>query len=260
MLQQRVSRATVADLIAANQLVGKIRDFSHVKITFRSIPIQDAVLVVSTDASWSNTETLGSQAGFVTLFANKKITKNEWADVSPLRWKTYKMERKTQSTLGAELMSAARGIAECNWLRSLFAEACCMDYCLEQDQSFRNMLEMVLVVDNKPIYDHIHGEGVIVKDKRMAIDMLLVRKDLHAAGSTVRWVDTRQMLSDALTKSSASPEFLLFVIRFGKYVLVRETDSLNWRAKEREERMKNRSQKRTSVCSSRGYVKTCTPS
>ena len=33
---------------------------------------------------------------------------------------------------------------------------------------------MIIVVDNKPIFDHVHGEGVIVRDKRQAIDMLLI--------------------------------------------------------------------------------------
>ena len=44
------------------------------------------------------------------------------------------MERKTQSTLGAELMSAVRAIAECDWLRSMFAEVRFPQYRLEEDK------------------------------------------------------------------------------------------------------------------------------
>ena len=233
-LQQRVSRATVSDLIDANKLVSKIRDFSHVKIVYKSIPLEHAVLVSTSDASWSNTETLGSQAGYFLLLADKRIKENMWADVTPLRWKSYKLERKTQSTLGAELMSAARTLAEGNWLRSVFAEALYPDYTLERDRVFRDRMDLVLVVDNKPLYDHTKGTGVVVKDKRVAIDMLLVRRDLYASNSEIRWVDTRQMLSDALTKCNACSDFMLFVLRFGKFILIREEESLEWRVKERE--------------------------
>ena len=54
-----------------------------------------------------------------------------------MRWKTYKLERHTQSTLAAELMSLARGVAECEWLRSLMAEALHADYTLEKDKKLR---------------------------------------------------------------------------------------------------------------------------
>ena len=234
MLQQRVSRATVNDLIEANKLVSKIRDFAHVRILVKSIPIEDAMIVVSTDASWSNTDTLGSQAGYFIMMADKKLKENKWADVSPMRWKSYKMERKTQSTLGAELMSVARGIAECDWIRSMMAEVRFPNYELKNDKFFREKLEMMVIVDNKPIYDHVHGEGVIVRDKRIAIDMLLVRRDLLATNAQLRWIDTRQMLSDVFTKINANPDFLMFVLQFGNFIVVKETQSLEWRSRERE--------------------------
>ena len=89
---------------------------------------------MTSDASWGNTETLGSQAGYFVMFAENCLENNEWSNISPLRWKSYKMERKTQSTLGAELMSAVRAIAECDWLRSMFAEVRFPQYRLEEDK------------------------------------------------------------------------------------------------------------------------------
>lgn len=76
----------------------------------------------------------------MTLFTEKEINKGKEAVVSPLRWKTYKLERPTQSTLGAELMSLARGLAECEWMRSLFAEALNFDYKLERTKNLGKRL------------------------------------------------------------------------------------------------------------------------
>ena len=121
LLQQRVG--TVSDLTEANKLVAKLRDFAHVSIcvTF----LLKIWLLVSSDASWSNTESLGSQAGYFIMVGDKRVEDGIWGDASVLSWKSYKLERRTQSTLGAEaeLMGAARAIAEGDWMRSMIAEA-----------------------------------------------------------------------------------------------------------------------------------------
>ena len=233
LLQQRISRATVNDLIEANRLVAQIRDLKHTKVTVRSIPIDKACVLVTSDASWANCDDLSSQAAYMVLFAEENIDHDQWAQVSPLRWKSWKLERKTQSTLGAELMGVSRSLAEGDWIRSLLAESLQYDYCLKEDQSRRQMFKMISVTDNKPIYDHVQGDGIVVRDKRMAIDMLVVRKDLKSQGVKLRWVDTRQMLVDSLTKMSADPSFLLFVLRFGRYICIQEDISLQWKAQER---------------------------
>ena len=116
IVQQRVGEATLSDLIEANKLVAKIRDFALVSIWIRSIPFEDFALLVSSDASWSNTESLGSQAGYFIMVGGKTVEDGIWGDTTVLRWKSYKLERRTQSTLGAELMGVARAIAEGDWM------------------------------------------------------------------------------------------------------------------------------------------------
>lgn len=239
LLQQRVSRATVGDLIEANKLVAKMRDFSHVRIHIKCIPLNEAIVLATSDASWSNAESLGSQAGYMVLLAHQDLREGRWATISPLRWKSYKLERRTQSTLGAELMSASRALAEANWIRSLFAEARNEKYDLQTDREFRSHLPLTLAVDNKPVYDHVHGDGIVVKDKRLAIDMLILRADLRGENADLRWVDTRQMIVDVLTKMNANPEFLFHVLKYNTYILVEEGKALEWRSRERNLKKKN---------------------
>ena len=234
VLQQRVSKATVADLIEANKLVGVIRDHATMSVTYHSIPLESGLFLLATDASWANTGDLRSQAGHVIMFGDASLEQEIWAKVSPLRWRSFKLDRHTQSTLGSELMSLARGIAECDWLRSLMAEAVNPEYSLEADKKCREAFRAVVTVDNKPIYDHTNGDGIIVRDKRMAIDMLLVRRDIRESNMVLRWVETKQMIADPLTKVGADPSFLRFIFKQGEYVLVKEDRSLQWRVRERE--------------------------
>ena len=189
-------------------------------VTFQSIPLEEGMFLVATDASWSNADDLKSQAGHVILFAHEDVSKEKWAKVSPLRWRSCKLERRTQSTLGAELMALSRGMAEVDWMRSLLAEALYSEYTLQSDKKLRETFHTGATVDNKPIYDHTMGEGIVVKDKRVAIDMLLVRRDIRNTNMQLRWVDTRQMIADSLTKTTADPSFLRFLSRYGEYVLV----------------------------------------
>jgi IS30 family transposase len=243
LLQQRTSRATVADLIEANRLVGRIRDRKHTRVTIKSIPLEQSVITVTSDASWANCDDLSSQAAYMVMLSHRDLQDDKWADVSPLRWKSWKLDRRTQSTLGAELMGVSRALAEGDWIRSLFAEARRFDYQLSLDRKMRQDLPLILVTDNKPIYDHCQGDGVVVRDKRMAIDMLVIRADLKSQNIVLRWVDTRQMVVDSLTKISANPDFLYFVLKCGRFVCVAENVTLQLKAQERRERVLHSSKK-----------------
>ena len=64
--------------------------------------------------------------------------------------------------------------------------------------------------------------------------MLLVRRDIRSNNLTLRWVDTKQMIADCLTKTTADPSFLRFVFKQGEYVVVKENRSLEWKVRERE--------------------------
>ena len=233
LLQQRVNCATVDDLINANKLISRIKDFSHTQIHIQSIPLSEAILVVASDSSWGNTDDLGNQAGYFTLLAHRDLEKKVWAKVSPLRWKSYKVDRKTPSTLGAELVAVSRAISEGNWLRSMLGEALHHNYTLDQDHHFRDQLKLMILVDCKPIYDHCLGEQSTIRDKRLAIEMLIVRRDLRNQNSELRWIDTRQMISDPLTKISADCNFLRFVLKKGLLIVVEESNQLMWRKEER---------------------------
>ena len=107
-------------------------------------------------------------------------------------------------------------------------------YQLDNDKALRERHHTITTIHNKPVYDHTHGDGIVVKDKRMAIDILLVRRDLRASNMTLRWVDTRHMMADPLTKTSADPSFLRFVFKEGQYIVIKEDKSLLWKAKEKE--------------------------
>ena len=104
------------------------------------------------------------------------------------------------------------------------------------------VLKTTAVIDNKPVYDHAHGDGVVVKDKRLAIEMILVKKDLMEKSVSLRWVDTKQMLCDAMTKVGIEADLLRSMIKNAEYIVKEEAEVLKRKEFEREARRTKQTQ------------------
>ena len=131
--------------------------------TCKSIPLETGVFLLATHASWADADDARSQRGHCIMFADGRLEHEAWAAVSPLRRRSFKLERHTRSTLGSELMSLSRGIAECCWTRSLLAEALNEDYTLDQEKCLRERPRALITSENKPIFDHSQGDGAVVE-------------------------------------------------------------------------------------------------
>ncbi|CAE7637419.1 PCSK5 [Symbiodinium sp. CCMP2592] len=188
LLQQKVSKGTVEQLIETNKLVTLARENAAMMIRILPIPTSDIRFVVMSDASWANAENRCSQAGYLVAAVDDMLHKGHWGRFSLMRWRSYKQDRQAHSTLGAELLALSRAIAEARWIRSLWCEAMYEGYQLSEDQKWSNSIPLTAVVDCKPVYDHAQACTVSLKDKRMAIEMLLVKNDIKVHNISLRWV------------------------------------------------------------------------
>ena len=134
LLQQRVSKAVVGDLIEVNKVISQVHDHSTTEIKILPIPIQNLEIGVWSDVSFANAEVHKSQGGYMVCVVEKGLKENKWSKVSPWRWRSFKQDRQTASTLGAELLTMSRAVAEAKWLRSMWTEIMCPSYTLESDR------------------------------------------------------------------------------------------------------------------------------
>ena len=222
LLQQRVNSATVADLIDVNKLVSLTHDNCSPCVWVKSIPVSELQFVMLSDAAWANAQGLCSQAGYMIAACDKRLSQGEWGTFSVLCWKSYKQDRQTHSTLGAELLALSRGIAEARWVRSMWCEAVNYQYDLRRDGDWSNKLPITAVIDCKPVYDHTQSATVAVKDKRMAIEMLLVKADMAKHQISLRWMATKQMIVDVLTKKGAPMNLFRKVLAEGRFILIED--------------------------------------
>ena len=107
------------------------------------------------------------------------------------------------NTLSAECQSLVSGIGNLHWHRFLMLEAQ-NDY--QRDQEWEAQMDkqpFLAVTDSKSLYDTLSKKTCPysqIEDKRTAIDVSILKRELEGVG-TVRWVDGRNMLADALTKN-----------------------------------------------------------
>ena len=233
VLQQRTTRATVHDLVEANKLISEARDHSNLTLTVKPLPWDKLALLVPCDASWGTEQDLSSQAAYMICMTTQDVVEGHSVDVSPLKWKSYKQERQVNSTLAAETMAVSRGMAEACWMRFFFLEIMHSKFSLEEAKQLQHTIPVVTVTDNKPLFDFARNDVTVSQDKRLMIEMLLMRRDILKNNVVLRWIDTKQMLVDCMTKTKVRPFLLRYVLMSGKYAIMQEKDMLEAKANDR---------------------------
>ena len=89
-------------------------------------------------------------------------------------------------------------------------------------------IPIVVAVDSKPVFDHVHSQVVTIRDKRIAIEMLLVKQDVASRNIQLKLVPTYQMIADPLTKPSAPKALLRRMIHEGKFIMSENEDIKRW--------------------------------
>lgn len=100
-------------------------------------------------------------------------------------------------------------------------------------------IKIIGITDCKSLYDGLHSMSSISKteDKRVAIDLSIVKQSMNRYGLGIRWCPTQLMLADGLTKDQLEPADLLrSALKLGVYQLHEEAAVLEQKKQMRIER------------------------
>ncbi|CAK0825490.1 unnamed protein product [Prorocentrum cordatum] len=229
----------VQDLLDFNKLVSDAKT-DHVDITFQKINIDDAIVVAVGDSSHGNvgkTKT-ASQAGLVILLADNKDDKflqGRPAKVTPMLWRSHRIKRVVRSTLSAETMAALEAVESGDMLRQHLVE---LHYGLGYRTHMEDVkaIKMVEVTDCKSLYDLLQKRGTVPSERRLLIDIEALRNDLEFNNVVSKWVNTKQMLADCLTKNDVrAGDYMRYVLQTGEYRLTEDLMADQIIAKQRME-------------------------
>ena len=239
----------------------RARQYSDVEITVKSIPWDQIGICFHSDAGFANAKGHATQAGYILGFVDHKLNKNEPAAWSPFCWKSYRLPRVVSSTLGAESQSFSTACAIAEWVALMISEAKTGSFDLRSSNQIpqqallskpsfygtpRDQISPIStagITDCKSLYDHLSSMSSVCKsdDKRVAIDLAIIKQCMSRTGMTIRWCPTELMLADGLTKDQADPSDLLrAALRIGEYQLNSEATVLQLKKKQREERVQRK--------------------
>jgi hypothetical protein len=82
-------------------------------------------------------------------------------------------------------------------------------------------IDKVLVTDSRSLFDFVNKRGSTPSDKRLRLDLEMIRDEIDDEGLRVRWVKSGQQLADALTKGGLEASlYLRLVLATTRYSLV----------------------------------------
>ena len=171
--------------------------------------VEDWILLRFGDAGIrSMTDKVTSVGGKIILLCNRKT-----GNAAVLYWRSKKLRRKVTSSLAGECLAMIGVIGELVYIKTVFSQI--------YGQRVQE-IPTIVVTDCRNLEEAVYSSS-LVEDRWLITDIAAIKEALEKKEITaVRRVPSERMLANCLTKSGASGEELLSVLRTGKYEVPRD--------------------------------------
>lgn len=238
--QQLLPTPTLGDARTVCNVVRRAKQYQDLSWKILSIPFDQLRLCLHTDAAFANAKRQGTQAGYLVSVTDDGLRNGQPAPWSPCVWKSYRLKRVVGSTFAGESQVLSDGLGHAEWIACHLAEAKHKDFSLMHRSKFLVDFHLQSIVDCKSIYDHLQhfASPGSIGDKRVAIDLVIVRETLKRIGGVIRWAPTWLQLADALTKESPEAmDLLRAALTTHMYHLNEESQMMDAAANQRQIRV-----------------------
>eukprot|EP00438_Fugacium_kawagutii_P025213 Skav222622 [mRNA] locus=scaffold4205:86469:93548:+ [translate_table: standard] len=238
--QQLLPRPTVGQAKTVANVVRRAKQYKDLVWKILPIPMLDLRMCLHSDAAFANTKKQGTQGGYLVGITDDQFRRGKPAPWSPAAWKSYRLKRVVGSTFAAETQVLSDGLGHAEWLACHLAEAKHRNFQVKDREKFLPEFQLQAVVDCKSIYDHLQSFASpgSISDKRVAIDVVIVRENLDRLGGCIRWVPTHIQLADALTKENPDAmDILRAALVTNRYHMHEESMNMEAAAEQRSRRL-----------------------
>ena len=209
--QQLLPTPTLGEARTVCNVVRRAKQYQDLSWKILPIPLDKVRLCLHTDAAFANAKKQGTQAGYLVGITDDQLREGRPAPWSPCVWKSYRLKRVVGSTFAGESQVLSDGLGHAEWVACHLAEAKHRDFSLVHRSRYLPEFKLQSIVDCKSIYDHLQNFASpgSIGDKRVAIDLVIIRETLKRVGGVIRWAPTWLQLADALNKESPEAMDLL---------------------------------------------------
>ena len=204
MLTSKYGSATKSELSQAKKISEKIKKESTQMLIPNIGDLNKAVLVAVTDASTRHSGSVFSTGAQVIILLNK-----DTKAASVVHWQGTKISRVVSSSFAAECLALQSLCKTMYLVRELLRDML--------GETVKNIPGLVLT-DCHDLYSAIHHlKGC--KDYRLLSDVISIRQTIAEDNvfDELRFIHSASNIADSMTKSSASGEALLKILRTGVY-------------------------------------------
>ena len=211
------SKPRVCDVIAINKVVKKAKK-DEIKLVF-NLPqgnVNDLSIVAFSDAALSNLpdKTSSTRGYAIFLKSGHKF--------ALLNWGSRKMERVAKTIIYAEGIALGRGLDEAINLREILIDI----LNVRTSDNLNQLLPVIGVTDSKSLWDNIKSSS-LASDLKLRREVAAIREQITLKEvSKIVWSPSHQQLADCLTKKTASPEALLYVLNGRDFHIDLDTNSV----------------------------------
>ena len=226
LMASKLPHATISDIQIINKFVNFLRATSERPIRIWKFHPDKMCYIVCTDAGGVNFKAVemedaeglptdATQGAWIVLSAEKLPEGRQGVRATPLAWRSSKLKRKVFSTFGGETQAMLQGVNEVDWMQIMYRDAVQHDVQLSSWRSslsphmvvlkgnckMENRLPQCSVTDAKSLFDCLLRENPSGRqDRKSALELAIVLRDLQSTKSMVRWVPHQKMVVDCLTK------------------------------------------------------------
>ena len=215
MAQQLQKHPTIGDLRFSNAISKKAYDHKDEGLRFRSLQVDNMVVLVYHDAGWANAKDtehdeesfqltaedkasglqtegpfaeksnrkakkdnskVASQLGDLVVFTDRGCLAGVPSNFGIIDWKSRAGQRVCRSTFSAETQACVEGVEAGQHVRALFETLLSGDLVKVEDAS----IPLYCLSDCRSLYDHVHKQGLprVPADRRLAVDLAALRQAL----------------------------------------------------------------------------------
>ncbi|CAE8719458.1 unnamed protein product [Polarella glacialis] len=207
---QHTTTAKVSDAIKLNSIAREANSTAEIGLVFRrGLDLSTARIVGFGDSAFANAEGYKSQAGYTLQLTQQQhlttLLTGNFQHAALVSWHTGTIKRVVRSTLAAEAYAVSEVTEAAQLLRELLAEirlSVVGSVVVPSDvETAAAGDDFLIVTDSQNVAITVPKDSTALADKRLRIVVAMLRqvfcKDSHAL---LKWVPTKQMLADALTK------------------------------------------------------------
>ena len=237
-----LATGTVSLLHELNKTLRFAKKASETKLNARPFGknLSDLCMVAFSDAAFATRHDNSSQGGVVICLCNKSVLNGDLVDYGIISWRSFKLPRVCRSSLSAESQACTAAADELLMMKTFLSLMVDPEQDPRDSRTAKWICESALVIDAKALYDMVKKTGWASgsPDKRVAIEVEMLREEIERLGCKWMWVSSERQLADGMTKLSAR-QAMLDQLASGRLRLKADVDYIAAKKKTKEDREKD---------------------